>query len=117
MTVKQTIVDLNTKFQKSYYDEDLGFFESLIPQMVEEIESFIDSFSERHTQLKYSLEKVKNILKEITNDRNRLLDLPAPTPPTKDCYLNTMKRNASSALWEMHDIIFHSNPRLLQDVL
>jgi len=117
MTVKERIIELNTKFQKSYYDMDAGFFTYLLPQMLNDMKALIDGFIEKHPNLENTFKDSLTILGQQYEDLHSLLEMPAPSYAVKDNYLNAMKKNISQALWRFHDNIFRFDSRLLQEVL
>jgi hypothetical protein len=117
MTVLEKIRALNTAFQKSYYDEDLGFFSHVAPGMLQEMGNLICSIIPQEHDLRltinphlelvdYEIANMKEVsTKNITNES------------VKDNYLISAKRNASQACWRFRDALWRYNAKILEQVV
>jgi hypothetical protein len=117
MTVAERIIELNTQFQKSYYDTDAGFFKYIVPKMLDDIKAFAVKLIEKHQNLESILKDGMYQLERQYEDLAELSGIPNPSPLAKDKYLNSMKKGVSDILWEFQHRISLANARVLQDVL
>jgi hypothetical protein len=113
MKVKERIRELNTEFQKSYYDTDAGYFTQVVPQMLEEMEAFM-TMTIANRSLGTTMDECFHILNNVKEDMQRIAEHPNPSYATKDNWLNGAKQNVSQALWRFHDHLYGYDARMLE---
>ena len=117
MTVKEKILNLNTDFQKSYYDIDLGFFNRTMPEKLTTIKDFMLTVINDQHPLSHTIEKHVDIIDYEIKEFKDIANKATTDYATKDNYLNAAKQNISQALWRFHDDISRSDSRMLEQIL
>ena len=117
MTIKEKIFLLNADFQKSYYDNNLGFFNSLMPEKLITIKEFMYSVINEQHPLRHSIEKHVELIDYELNEFRSISKKPYVDYAIKDNYLNAAKQNISQSLWRFHDDIWSFESKILEQVL
>lgn len=117
MTVKEKIKELNSDFQKCYWDKRHDFFSYMAPEMIEAIKTFMISIVPEGHELSYTINPIIGILndqaaysKEGNKDTLQYFK-------TKDHHLNFIKGNVSEACWRFNHALWNFNERMLNEVI
>jgi hypothetical protein len=117
MTVNERIIQLNTEFQKLYYDNNFGFFKIIVPEKLLEIKVFIFSVIDDQHPLS---NKIQELAEKIDYEMTEIKTLEKEEKPSfrlKDHYINTAKRNISELLWRFYYIIWNYDEKILNQAL
>lgn len=117
MTVKEKIFHLNSDFQKSYYDEDAGFFNWTMPEKLKTIKEFMHSVINEQHPLRNTIQKHIELLDYELKQFDIIANKVNSDYATKDNYINAAKQNISQSLWRFHDDIWRFDGRILEQVL
>jgi len=112
MTVKEKIKELNTTFQKSYYDQSLSYFSHDAPAMIEEMLVLINTIADKY-EMQLTLKDTIKLLQDQINDLKSVTI--EKTDDAKDAWLIPVKKNVSGALWRFHRKLWNFRESILNE--
>lgn len=112
MTVKEKIRQLNTGFQKSYYDQSISYFSHDAPAMIQEMLALINTIADKY-ELQLTLKDQIKLLQDQINDLKSITI--EKTDDVKDAWLIPVKKNVSGALWSFHRKLWNFRESILSE--
>lgn len=120
MTVEEKIRQLNSEFQKLYWDDRHDFFSYLIPEKLGIIREFITSVVQVGNELYNNIETdslliLDNQISDSISGNKDHLDRFKEN--LKDSYLHNIKKNTSELLWRFRYALWNFKESMLHQVI